>query len=235
MGGKDMHKSLIFGLVMGTFASPSGAQQRVPERIADSSVAKMMSEVRRTNQPGSNTSNSVLISRILCDAQSAGRFEFADSIVRLAIEATDAEGLAGRGLIALTSAGTQGPPLCDTFSRAYDLLTVVHRDARNLGMRRMALRRLLNFSDRFDQTVPFLRNLAVSSDKTARDAVEALLQISQVNSIGRTATASVRAQAEAILKDLFERDLVKDGPITDFSTGASQLWLFGMGKGWIRR
>jgi hypothetical protein len=98
----------------------------------------------------------------------------------------------------------------------------------------MALGSLLNFNDRFDQTVPFLKNLAVSSDKTARDAVSGLIRISQVNSIYR-APASVKTQAEEILKDMFERDLVKDGPITDFSTAASHLWLFGMGKGWTRR
>jgi hypothetical protein len=56
-----------------------------------------------------------------------------------------AEGLAGHALLGLVGAGAPGRiPQCSTFSRAYDLLLVGHRDAQAMGMRRLAIQGLLD-------------------------------------------------------------------------------------------
>jgi hypothetical protein len=79
------------------------------------------------------------------------------------------------------------------------------------------------------------RELAALDDPTAGGVVEALNQAARVDGVWGVNTPASRARAESILRDLWERNLVKHGGMDSFGSGVFLIWSYAREKGWTRR
>jgi hypothetical protein len=223
----------------GQRATPGLSQQIA---LADSSVPRIMAKV---HEPGAGSSRLDVARDILCGIgrpQARAKLdELADSLTAEAIAnfgkpptvlSVDAvlaeESIAGVGRSAFR-------PGCTPYTGSYERLIKIHKESASKAIRALALMDLLRMPGERGPALAYIRAVAVSTDPTADAAVEDLIQATRTDQVWITNTPSERADADAILRDLFEHNLVTHGSASEIGSAVSLLNGYSRGRGWVKR
>jgi hypothetical protein len=141
--------------------------------------------------------------------------ELADSLAEIAIEAGGPKADRRRGnevvsaLSALFDVGNEGFPGGTPYDGALDRLIRIHREGHDRSVRDIALRYSMAVVGH-PRALAYLRGVATSSDETASNAMAVLLTDAQGHGLGKPPTAAQQQETNAVLRDLFDRRVVKD-------------------------
>ena len=188
------------------------AQARASPAIADSTPAKIMARVGK--KPGA-----VWLRDILRQANaqfpSAKLDQIADSLALRAIvpagvqPRSEVYANAVDALNALVLAGSSAPLGGRPYAGAFDRMVTVHRQAQSQNIRARALSGMVATSH--SRAVAYLREVAESTDATAYDAVEALVNDANGGSrVGIEPSATERQESASALNAMASSGRVKD-------------------------
>jgi len=115
-----------------------------------------------------------------------------------------------------------GPTARVPYDGAAERLMRIHREARDRTLGILAFGALLDQKD-IDRVLPYVRAFVTSDQPETADAVSQIIMRSYEG------TRLYRPEARALLKELYERDLVPNPEAREVLEG------FALGQGWTRR
>jgi hypothetical protein len=194
-------------------AAPLAAQgKRSPLPFADSSAPRIMSRLHQL--PGFGGDWFIRIMRQDDRPQPRAKLdELADSLMQIAVSVGAGEAdrrrtdAAGSAVTALELAGSTSVSYGSPYDGALDRLIRIHRDGKNRGVRALALS-VLFMVPGHAVALAYVGDVATSMDETAGNAVSDLAI--DVHSDVNVSTAAQKQETNALLRELFEKRLVRD-------------------------